>query len=89
MITELSASVVAQATTNADKSVFSPGVDVEDRIQGLTRCGLERVAKVVGGGNQGAMPDVGRDAQEFRDRFMIAAQVCEVSKLVQYRNVVI
>jgi hypothetical protein len=48
-----------------DLSVLLPGVDVEYGIKGLTRRRLEGVSGVVRGGNEGALPDVGRYSEEF------------------------
>ena len=42
-----------------------PGVDVEHGVQRMTRRRLERVTDVVGGGNEDALPDVGRDPEEL------------------------
>jgi hypothetical protein len=46
-------------------SVLLPGVDVEHGVKGLTRRRLEGVSGVVRGGNEGALPDVGRCPEEF------------------------
>ena len=46
--------------SSSDKSVSPPRVDVEHVVQRLPRRWLERVAGVVGRGNQDALSDVGR-----------------------------
>ena len=46
-------------------------------VQRLARCRPERVAGVVGGRDEGAVPDVGRHPQEFGDLlFVLQVQRC-------------